>query len=319
MTTVLDHPITPSLIAPALVPDPSPDPIVTLRGVRMRYGSIIALDGIDLDVKPGEIVAILGPNGAGKTTAISIMLGLRRATEGSVAIFGRDPLDRVVRERLGAMLQESGVPSTLHVDEVVDLFRGYYPVALPRDEVLAAADLLDVAQRPVGKLSGGQRQRLYFALALAGDPDLLFLDEPTVGMDVAARHAFWARIGALAALGKTIVFSTHLLEEADALATRIVVIDHGRVVASGTPSEVKSRVAGKRIRVRGDIPAATLAALPGARVVGHEGAYLILAAEDAMPVLRALMSLGSLVEEVTVEEAGLEAAFLGLTDEGIVR
>jgi ABC-2 type transport system ATP-binding protein len=285
----------------------------------MRYGSVQALDGVDLDVRPGDIIAVLGPNGAGKTTAISIMLGLRRPTQGSVSVFGRDPQDRGVRERIGAMLQESGVPATLHVGEVVDMFRGYYPVALPRDEVLAAADLLDLRDRPVGKLSGGQRQRLYFALALAGDPDLLFLDEPTVGMDVGARHAFWDQIRGLAALGKTVLFSTHLLEEADALATRIVVIDHGRVVASGTPAAVKARVAGKRIRVRGDIPAEVIAGLPGATVVGREGAYLLLATDDAMPVLRVLMTLGPIVEEVTVEETGLEAAFLGLTDEGTNR
>jgi ABC-2 type transport system ATP-binding protein len=303
-----------------IAPDGAPvRPIVELQDVGMRYGPTRALTGLNLAVTAGEIVAILGPNGAGKTTAISIMLGLRRPTEGSVTVFGRDPLDPAVRERLGAMLQESGVPATLHVGEVVDLFRGYYPIALPRDEVLAAADLLDVADRQVGKLSGGQRQRLYFALALSGDPDLLFLDEPTVGMDVAARHAFWDRIASLAALGKTVVFSTHLLDEADALATRIVVIDHGRLVASGTPTEVKARVAGKRIRVRGAISLETLQGLPGATVVGREGAYAIVAAEDAMPVLRILMSLGSLVEEVTVEEAGLEAAFLGMTDKEVTR
>jgi ABC-2 type transport system ATP-binding protein len=320
-STVIDAPIaspmTTALAATHVVK--APTPIVELRGIGMRYGHVRALSGVDLDVRPGEIVAVLGPNGAGKTTAISVMLGLRRPTEGSVRVFDRDPLDPAVRQRLGAMLQESGVPATLHVGEVVDLFRGYYPLALPRDEVLAAADLLDLRDRPVGKLSGGQRQRLYFALALAGDPDLLFLDEPTVGMDVAARHAFWERVRELAALGKTILFTTHLLDEADALATRIVVIDHGRVVAAGTPTEVKGRVAGKRIKVRGDVPGAFVAGLPGAHTIGREGAYLVLAAEDAMPVLRALMTLGPIVEEVTVEEAGLEAAFLGLTDEETAR
>jgi ABC-2 type transport system ATP-binding protein len=316
MTTLVRPAISAQRSSPAAAP---PTPIVELRGITKHYGNVRALDGLDLDVSAGEVVAILGPNGAGKTTAISLMLGLRRPSSGTVRVFGQDPLHRGVRERLGAMLQESGVPATLRVDEVVDLFRAYYPIALPRDEVLEAADLLDLRGRPVGKLSGGQRQRLYFALAISGDPDLLFLDEPTVGMDVGARRAFWDRIRALAGLGKTVLFSTHLLEEADALATRIVLIDHGRVVATGTPAQVKARVAGKRIRVRGALTPEILAAIPGASPVGREGGYHLLAAEDAMPVLRHLMTLGSLVEEVTVEDAGLEAAFLGLTDEGIDR
>ena len=289
--------------------------VVELRGVTMAYGPVQALAGIDLEVAAGEIVAVLGPNGAGKTTAISIMLGLREPSSGRARVFGGHPADSAVRSRIGAMLQESGVPAALRVGEVVDLFRAYYPVALPRDHVLAAADLLDLKDRPVGKLSGGQRQRLYFALALAGDPDLLFLDEPTVGMDIASRHAFWDRIRELADLGKTVVFTTHLLEEADAVADRIVVIDGGRIVAAGTPTEVKARVAGKRIRVRGSISDAQLEAVDGARLVARDGAYRILAAEDAMPILRALLALGPIVEEVTVEEAGLEAAFLGLTQE----
>jgi ABC-2 type transport system ATP-binding protein len=307
-STILDRPAT-------QVTPTTPEPIVELRDVRKSYGAVQALAGIDLALYPGEVVAVLGPNGAGKTTAISLMLGLRPATDGDVRVFGRAPGDPEVRGRVGAMLQESGVPATLRVGELVDLFRAYYPVALPSDDVLEAADLMAERRRPAGKLSGGQRQRLYFALALAGDPELLFLDEPTVGMDVAARHAFWERIRDLAALGKTILFTTHLLEEADALATRVVVIDHGRIVASGSPAEVKSRVAGKRVRVRGSVGDDVLAALPGVRDVVGEGGYRVLIAEDAMPILRALMALGPAIEEVTVEEAGLETAFLGLTDD----
>jgi ABC-2 type transport system ATP-binding protein len=321
MTTVLDAPSasSPVTIRPAAAaaattsPATATQPVVELRGVGKRYGAVQALDSIDLVVNAGDVVAVLGPNGAGKTTAIAIMLGLRPPTIGSVSVFGGDPADPAIRTRFGAMLQESGVPSTLRVGEVIDLFRAYYPTSLPAASILAAADLEAERGRAVGKLSGGQRRRLEFALALAGDPDLLFLDEPTVGMDVAARQAFWARISDLAALGKTIVFTTHLLEEADAVARRIVVIDHGRIVAAGTPLEVKSRVAGKRIRVRGALTPAQIEALPGVRPAGRDGAYLLLDAEDAMPVLRALMALGPVVEEVTVEEAGLEAAFLGLT------
>lgn len=299
--------------APAAVDTAIAPPVVELRGVGKRYGDVQALDAIDLTVDAGDVVAVLGPNGAGKTTAISIMLGLRAPTTGSVSVFGGDPAEPGIRARFGAMLQESGMPATLRVGEVIDLFRAYYPTTLPAATILAAADLAAERGRAVGKLSGGQRRRLEFALALAGDPDLLFLDEPTVGMDIAARHAFWARIRGLAALGKTIVFTTHLLEEADAVASRIVVIDRGRIVAAGTPMAIKSRVAGKHIRVRGPLTPAHIAGLPDARVVGRDGAYLLLATEDAMPVLRALMALGPIVEEVTVEEAGLEAAFLGLT------
>jgi ABC-2 type transport system ATP-binding protein len=295
------------------VHEPSPQPLIALSAVEMRYGAVQALAGIDLEVREGEIVSILGPNGAGKSTAISLMLGLRRPTAGAVRIFGREPGDPAIRSRIGAMLQESGVPATLRVGELVDLFRSYYPYALPAAAILAAADLEELARRPAGKLSGGQRQRLYFALALAGDPDLLFLDEPTAGMDVAARQAFWSRIRAFAALGKTILFTTHLLEEADAMASRIVVIDRGRVVAEGTPAEIKARTIGKRVRVRGSVTEAVLGAMPGVRSVTRDGAYLVAAVDDSMPVLRQLLAMGSAVEELTVEETSLEAAFLGLT------
>jgi ABC-2 type transport system ATP-binding protein len=288
-------------------------PVVTLAGVGMRYGEVEALRDIDVAIHPGEVVAVLGPNGAGKTTAVAIMLGLRPPSTGTVRVFGLEPARRAVRERVGAMLQESGVPATLRVGEVLDLFRAYYPLTLPTQAILEAADLVDQRRRPVGKLSGGQRQRLYFGLALAGDPDLLFLDEPTVGMDVSARRAFWERIRALTAGGKTVLFTTHLLEEADALATRIIVIDQGRIVAEGTPAEIKARAAGKRIRVRGHVPPGTLAGIPGVREAGRDGAYTVLEAADAMPVLRVLMALDPPIEEVTVEEAGLEAAFLGIT------
>jgi ABC-2 type transport system ATP-binding protein len=305
--------LTASRPSEATATEPTAAPLIELRGVEKRFGAVQALAGVDLDVRPGEMVAILGPNGAGKTTAISLMLGLRRPSAGTVRVFGREPGDPAIRTRVGAMLQESGVPATLKVAELVDLFRSYFPYALPTAAILEAADLADVAGRPAGKLSGGQRQRLYFALALAGDPDLLFLDEPTAGMDVASRAGFWQRIRAFADLGKTVLFTTHLLEEADAMASRIVVIDHGRVVAEGTPAQIKGRTSGKRVRVRGRLDEAALTAMPGVRSVTRDGAYLIATAEDAMPVLRELLALGPAVEELTVEDSNLEAAFLNLT------
>jgi len=186
-------------------------PVMEIEGARKRYGNLEALGGVDLVIGPGEVVALLGPNGAGKTTSISLMLGLRRPTAGRVRLFGLDPDDRRARSRCGVMLQESGVPSMLTVRELVDLFRAYYPRPLPTERAIALAGLGDKAGARVGTLSGGQRQRLYFALAVCGDPEVLVLDEPTVGMDVEARHAFLDAIRRLADERRTIVLTTHYL------------------------------------------------------------------------------------------------------------
>ena len=194
-------------------------PIVELIAARKRYGAIEALQGVDLCIRPGEVVALLGPNGAGKTTTISLMLGLRRPTSGSALLFGLDPTDRRARSRVGVMLQESGVMGVLTVRETIRLFRSYYPHPLPLGEILALAGLEEVAHQRVARLSGGQRQRLYFALAICGDPEALFLDEPTAGMDVEARRTFLAGMRTASSAGKTIVLTTHYLEEADALAS----------------------------------------------------------------------------------------------------
>src|SRR5262252_10682283 len=222
-------------------------PVVELIAARKRYGAVEALRGIDLCIRPGEVVALLGPNGAGKTTTISLMLGLRRPTSGNARLFGLDPTNRRARSRAGVMLQESGVMGVLTVRETVRLFRSYYPCPLPLVQVLALAGLEEVADRRVMRLSGGQRQRLYFALAVCGDPEVLFLDEPTVGMDVEGRRGFLAAIRDFAAGGKTVLLTTHYLEEADELAQRVLVIDKGNVIADGSPREIKARVAGSKI------------------------------------------------------------------------
>jgi ABC-2 type transport system ATP-binding protein len=319
MTTLIDRPrVAPRQhYGPAAGPAPAPDhaaaPVLELRGVTKRFGDVEALRGVDLEVRRGEVVAILGPNGAGKTTAISILLGLRRPTEGTVALFGGAPDHPATKARVGAMLQESGVPGTLTVAELVDLFRGYYPRPRPRADLLAVAGLEEVADRRVRNLSGGQRQRLYVALALAGDPEVVFLDEPTTGMDVESRRRFWDVIGALAAEGRTIIFATHLLEEADALATRIIVIDRGRVVRDGTPAEIKSRAGGATIRLRADVDPDLVATWPGILRVGHAGARLEVVAREPQEVLRRLFASGVHVEEISVEEHALETAFLDLT------
>src|SRR5579872_5628057 len=221
--------------------------VATLTGVTKKYGAVTALQDVSLNVRKGELLAVLGPNGAGKTTAIRLLLGLSTPAAGQVTVFGQNPRHVATRRRVGTMLQISKVPETLKVKEHIDLFSSYYPRPLSRKEVLSAAGLEGFENRLFGKLSGGERQRVLFALALCGDPELLFLDEPTVGLDVEARREFWNVIGARVAAGTTVLLTTHNLEEADALADRIVVVDRGSVIAAGSPAEIKSRTAGRRI------------------------------------------------------------------------
>ncbi len=210
-----------------------------LSGVTKNYGSHRALDGVDLSVRRGELLALLGPNGAGKTTAVKLMLGLLKPDAGTVRVFGQDPRKAEGRQRTGTMLQVARVPETMRVREHIDLFSSYYPHPLPMAEIVHAAGLGGIEKRFFGELSGGQKQRVLFALAICGDPDLLFLDEPTVGLDVAARRTLWGQIRTLLSRGKSILLTTHYLEEADALASHVAVINNGRVIANGTPSEVK--------------------------------------------------------------------------------
>ena len=219
-------------------------PTVTFDDVTRRYGTLTALDRLRLAIEPGETVALLGPNGAGKTTAVELLLGLGTPDEGHVRLFGGAPAEAVAKGRVGAMLQDAGLPVGVAVAELVDLIGGLYRDPLPRGDALRLCDLEDVADRRVERLSGGQRQRLRLALALVGDPDLLVLDEPTAALDVAARRAFWRRLRGGAAAGRTVLFATHRLEEADAIADRVVVLARGRLVADGTPDQVKLQVAG---------------------------------------------------------------------------
>ncbi len=289
-------------------------PVVELIAARKRYGTVEALRGVDLCIQPGEVVALLGPNGAGKTTSISLMLGLRRPTSGSARLFGLDPTNRRARSRAGVMLQESGVGGVLTVRETIRLFHSYYPRPLPVVEALALAGLDEVADRPVARLSGGQRQRLYFALAICGDPEALFLDEPTVGMDVEARRTFLAGMRAASSAGKTIVLTTHYLEEADALAERIVVIDHGVVIADASPRHLKARVASKRVSFSVAVPLGddALAGLP-VTSVQHSGPRVRLLSNEPETVLRVLFERGVAVADLEVTGADLEEAFLALT------
>jgi len=286
---------------------------VELVGVRKDFGAVRALDNVDLRIERGEAVAILGPNGAGKTTAISLMLGMRSPTTGRVRFAGMDPASRRARSLRGAMLQDSGVPSTLTVRELVNLFRSYYPFPMAADEALSLAGLTGEARKHTGALSGGQRQRLYFALAVCGNPPVLFLDEPTVAMDVASRIAFLDTIAAYAAAGRTVVLTTHFMEEADQVARRIVVIDRGHVIADATPAEIKARAAGRRVRFRTAEPGrGLLDGLPvrGLRVTDDAVQFL---AETPEPVLAELFRRGAHIRDLEVGGADLEDAFLALT------
>jgi ABC-2 type transport system ATP-binding protein len=288
--------------------------VVELRGASKRYGAILALSEVDLSIHAGETVAMLGPNGAGKTTSIALMLGLRRPTGGTARLFGLDPADRRARSRCGAMLQEAGVPGVLRVRELIDLFRSYYAAPLPAERALALAGLDDRAERPVGTLSGGERQRLYFALAVCGDPEVLFLDEPTVGMDVEARRTFLGSIAALGREGRTVVLTTHYLAEADELAQRIVVIDRGVVIADASPHEIKARIPSKRVsfRVASPLPAALLDGLDVSRLdVSGDRVRLLSHAPES--VLAALFARGVALTDLEVAGADLEEAVLSLT------
>jgi ABC-2 type transport system ATP-binding protein len=288
-------------------------PVAELRRAVKQYGAVTALAGIDFEVRPGEVVALLGPNGAGKTTAVQLLLGLVRASAGEARLFGADPRRAEARVRTGAMLQVSKVPETLKVREHVDLVSSYYPRPLPRREVMAAAGLEGIEDRLFGKLSGGQRQRVLFALALCGDPDLLFLDEPTVGLDVEARRAFWAVIGEKARQGRSVLLTTHYLEEADALADRIVMIGCGQVIAEGTPAEIKARVAGRKVRCRTALPLAEVAALPGVRDARREGELTELFTPEAERAVFELLRRDPQLSALEVRGADLEEAFLTLT------
>ncbi len=287
--------------------------IAELTNVSKTYGEVQALRNVSFSVRAGEVVAVLGPNGAGKTTAVSLLLGLLRPTAGAARLFGEDPQDIQTRTRVGAMLQLSGVPETVRVREHIALFSSYYPNPLSLKETLQAADLVGLEGRLYGKLSGGQKQRLHLALALCGNPDLLFLDEPTTGLDVEARRALWERVRGFIASGRTVVLTTHYLEEADALADRIIVINKGEKIAEGTPAEIKSRTAGRRIRCVTRVSPDEVRGLAGVTSVMAQGAALEILATEAEPVVLALLQRDPDLRDLEVTGAGLEDAFLALT------
>ena len=288
--------------------------MVELQNVSKSFGEVKALDDISVAIDTGEVVAMLGPNGAGKTTSISIMLGTRRPNSGTARLFGLDPRDLRARSRLGVMLQESGVPGMLKVAEIVSLFGSYYPQPLKTEEAIEIAGLREKSSSLVKDLSGGQRQRLYLALAVCGNPDVLFLDEPTVGMDVEGRRKFLQEVGEFAARGRTVVLTTHYLEEADQLAKRVIVVDRGHIIADSTPASIKARVAGKRVAFTSTRPVTT-ADLDGLPLLSSQlsDGHVRLLTNEPEAVLRELFRRGVDMQSLEVSGADLEEAFLAMT------
>ena len=289
--------------------------VASLEAVNKNYGNVRALRGVDFRVRAGEIVALLGPNGAGKTTAVKLLLGLMPPNAGRVRVFGGDPTNPENRMRTGAMLQVGRVPETLRVREHVDLFSSYYPKPMSSTDILAAAGLEKLSDRKFGELSGGQRQRVLFALAICGDPDLLFLDEPTVGLDVEARRLLWDEIRQLVRRGKTVLLTTHYLQEADALADRVAVINQGEIIAQGTPAEIKAQTSGKRIRCITSLSMNSLRQIPGVTEVKEDREAVEIHAREAEAVVRELLARDATLSGLEIASAGLEEAFLALTQD----
>jgi len=287
--------------------------VARLHSVTKRYGQVTALDNFSMELRSGEVVALLGPNGAGKTTAVRLLLGLISPNGGSVRVLGRDPRDADARTRIGAMLQVSRVPEMLRVREHIGLFRTYYPNPLPVEDVVRAAKLEGIEDKMFGKLSGGQKQRTLFGLAICGNPDLIFLDEPTVGMDIESRRALWDQIRALSAAGKTVLLTTHYLEEADMLANRIVVINKGKLLCEGTPAEIKHRVSGRKIRCITRLDPDFLRGLASVTEVQQDREAVVILAEQPEKVVREMLVRDESLHGLEVSAAALEDAFLALT------
>jgi ABC-2 type transport system ATP-binding protein len=285
-----------------------------LGEVTKRYGQVTALDGAGFQLRRGETVALLGPNGAGKSTTVGILLGLLRPDAGRVELLGGSPHEATAAGRVGAMLQQGDLLDGVTVAELVELVRDLYPAPRPLAETLELAGLTELAGRRVERLSGGQAQRVRYALAVVGAPELLFLDEPTAGMDVQARRAFWRGVRELADRGATVLFATHYLEEADEYADRIVVLLGGKVVADGPATQIKAGVGSRRVRAT--VPAGhdgLLRDLPGVRGLQRRGESVLLESADADATVRALFASGLEVRDVEVTGADLEDAFLALT------
>ncbi|MFF5854940.1 ABC transporter ATP-binding protein [Streptomyces sp. NPDC012751] len=290
-------------------------PVVGFDQVTKTYGSVRAVDGLSLRLDPGETVALLGPNGAGKSTTLDLLLGLKHPDSGSVNLFGTGPREAITAGRVGAMLQSGGLMDGVTVAELVRLACSLHPRPYPVPDVLARAGIAQIADRKVDKLSGGQAQRVRFALATAGDSDLIILDEPTTGMDVSARQAFWATMREQADQGRTVLFATHYLEEADAIADRVLVLHQGRLLADGTAAEIKARAGARRVSfdLAGEIDEAALRGLPFLTGIDVSGQTVRIQSADADATVHALYGLGVYPRNLEVSGLGLEQAFVAIT------
>ena len=289
--------------------------LARLKGVRKRFGGTQALDGLDLEVRPGELLAVLGPNGAGKTTAIALLLGLQRADAGAALLFGRSPHDLAARRGVGVMMQEVVLPDALRVHELISMTQAYYPDPLTLAEAIALAGVEKIAARPYVKLSGGQKRQAQFALAICGRPRLLFLDEPTTGLDVSARETMWATLRKLVAGGTSIVLTTHYIEEAEALADRVVVLAKGRQIAEGTVAEMRALVVRKRIDCVTALDLATLKGWPEVTAAARTDGLTSITTAEAEAVARRLLAADPGLSDLEVRRAGLSEAFAELTQE----
>ncbi|MFF0831800.1 MULTISPECIES: ABC transporter ATP-binding protein [unclassified Streptomyces] len=291
-------------------------PVVGFDQVTKTYGNVRAVDGLSLRLYPGETVALLGPNGAGKSTTLDLLLGLKHPDSGTVGLFGTSPREAIVAGRVGAMLQTGGLMDEVTVAELVKLACSLHPKPYPAADVLARAGVTQIADRKVNKLSGGQAQRVRFALATAGDSDLIVLDEPTTGMDVSARQAFWATMREQADQGRTVLFATHYLEEADAIADRVLVLHRGRLLADGTAAEIKARAGARRISfdLEGSIDEAALRGLPSLTSFDVSGQTVRIQSADADATVHALYGLGVYPRNLEVAGLGLEQAFVAITE-----
>lgn len=289
------------------------EPAIRLRGVTKTYGTVHAVEGIDLEIRRGETVALLGPNGAGKTTTISMLLGLLTPTSGSVEIFGMAPDQAIQQSRIGAMLQEGKLMPGVRVGELLDFVRSLHPHPLPKDQILDIASLEAILDRRVDRLSGGQTQRVRFALAIAGDPEILVLDEPTAAMDVEVRREFWVSMRAYAALGHTILFATHYLEEARTFASRLVIIAQGHIIADGAVSEIQARYGQPQVSFTSlAIAGANFERLPGVRQCEIVGQRVTLSTHDPDATTRALVSGDLPWHDIEVKSSDLEDTFIRL-------
>ncbi len=293
-------------------------PIAQCTDLGHAYGRTRALDNIDLALAPGEVTALLGPNGAGKSTLIHLLLGLLPCQTGTVEVFGLRPDSRACRERVGAMLQISGVQDNLTVRELLGLFAALYPQPADTDELLDEVGLEGLGERRFGQLSGGQRQRVLLALALIGQPELLILDEPTSGLDPAARQRLWQTIEARRARGTSILLCTHYMEEAERLADRVVILHEGRILIHGSPADIRDRVPTRVIRARTSLPAARLSALEAVRSVDGDRSRRVVLTTDAPATLRDWLAADPGLADLEVTGADLETAFLSLIDEQAV-